>query len=424
MRLDDDVAIDVIDSFGEGNILYTLSSFFIWDENNPVKWNKAHEEIIKRRIHSHLHKRNLKSSKVDSILKLIKTKIFSESVEFDRVKESVNVLNGKLSFVDGEFKLLPHDKSDFNLTVLPITYDPTARAPKFEQFLREIFLSDPDMMQKISCVLQAIGYSLIRSTKQEKFFILVGDGANGKSVLLHVLEKLIGTENVSAVSLPEFRNKFQRAHLFGKLVNIITETSEGSELPDAEIKSITSGERITVENKFAHPFDFKPYCKLWFATNHLPYSKDHSSAISRRAIILTFNRKFEEHEQNKSLKFELENELPGILNLALEALKGLMGFGQFTVPASTREIVEEWKRYTDQVLQFVEDKCEFGTSEDFKIESSKIFKDYKQWATENGIARHVNHNNLTTRLKRFGVTTAKSTGGKRYLYGIKLKDTY
>ncbi len=298
---------------------------------------------------------------------------------------------------------------------------PLAKAPKFESYLEEIFINDSDKIEKIACLLQAIGYSLITITIFEKFIILVGDGANGKSVLLYILGKLLGSENVSNVSLNEFRNKFQRAYLFGKLVNIITETSEGSELPDAEIKSITSGEIMTVENKFGHPFELIPYCKLWFATNHLPYSKDHSSATARRAIILTFNRKFEEHEQNKNLKFELEQELEGILNLALNGLKGLLLNQEFTIPSSTKGIVDEWKRNSDQIQQFVEDRCLIDISADFKVESREIYYAYREWAIDTGIFKLVNKNGLTTRLKKFGITTDRSSGGTRCLLGIKLK---
>jgi len=47
--------------------------------------------------------------------------------------------------------------------------------------------------------LQMMGYSLMSHCKYEKFVFLLGSGANGKSVLLAVLEALCGVKNTAAV---------------------------------------------------------------------------------------------------------------------------------------------------------------------------------------------------------------------------------
>lgn len=91
------------------------------------------------------------------------------------------------------------------------------------------------------------------------------------------------------------------------------------------------------------------------------------------------------------------------------------------LPQSTKDIKAEWDRQTDPVLQFVEDKCEL--SPEHNIESGKMYQAYKLWVQDTG-TRCVSQNNLTARLKKFAVTSAKSTGGKRYLHGIRLKESY
>jgi putative DNA primase/helicase len=48
-----------------------------------------------------------------------------------------------------------------------------------------------------------------------------------------------------------------------------------------------------VEHKFKNPFTMRPFATCWFGTNHMPHTRDHSNAIFRRAMILTFNRTFE-----------------------------------------------------------------------------------------------------------------------------------
>ena len=48
-------------------------------------------------------------------------------------------------------------------------------------------------------------------------------------MLLKVLTALLGYRNVSAVCPSQFDNRFQRAHLHGKLANIISELAEKSQ---------------------------------------------------------------------------------------------------------------------------------------------------------------------------------------------------
>lgn len=89
-------------------------------------------------------------------------------------------------------------------------------------------------------------------------------------------------QNVCAVQPSQFENRFQRAHLAGKLANLIPEIAEGAEIADAELKAITSGELMTAEYKFVAPFDFRPFCTCWFGTNHMPHTRDFSEALFRR----------------------------------------------------------------------------------------------------------------------------------------------
>jgi P4 family phage/plasmid primase-like protien len=209
---------------------------------------------------------------VESVLDITKTEIFMANHQFDVDTHAINCLNGELHFRKGAWHLEPHDKQNYRTTQIPILYTPEASAPRFEQFLDEVFQVDEDAEEKKVVVCELLGYSLLTSCEFEKFVILLGNGANGKSVLLHIVEQLVGTSHVSAVQPSQFDNRFQRAHLFGKLVNIVTEIAEGAEIADAALKAIVSGERTTAEHKHKNPFDFHPFSTCWFGT-HIPRVK-------------------------------------------------------------------------------------------------------------------------------------------------------
>ncbi|MBC7785868.1 MAG: hypothetical protein H7Z18_00020 [Methylophilaceae bacterium] len=415
----------IIQEFGSLNILYAQLSFWKWDPTGL--WRQIDDRELKVIAHEIIRSTGGQVSRnlVDGVIDLIKTEVHVNDTGLfnQQVGTFVNTKNCTLVLEDCEWKPRPPRREDYITVQLPIAYDPEAKCPRFLQFMDEIFDGDTDKEAKISCVLQAIGYSLTTDTKYEKFILLIGSGANGKSVLLSVLESLVGSKLVSAVQPSQFDNRFQRAHLAGKLINIVTEIAEGAEIADAQLKAIVSGELTTAEHKLKPPFDFNPYATCWFGTNHMPHTRDFSEALFRRAIILKFNNKFNEESAkcDPDLKEKLKQELPGILNTALNAYALLGLIGGFTTPKESKEAAKEWRLESDQVAQFFEDKCMFQSHS--LVESSEIYMKYKSWANSAGINRIMGRKGFTDRLVRLGATLVRGTGGKRMIAGVSMQIT-
>lgn len=355
---------------------------------------------------------------MDSVTDLFRTEVFKPHHRFDiGSSECVNTLNGELVLTGEQWELMPHDREHYRTTQIPVEYDPRAQAPKFITFLSEVFKGDPDAGDKATALLEMIGYTLMAHCRHEKFIILVGSGANGKSVFLSLLEALAGTENVAGVQPSQFDRSFQRAHLHGKLANIVTEIKQGEMIDDASLKGIVSGEPTSVEHKFKDPFVMRPFSTCWFGTNHMPHTRDFSDALFRRALVVEFNNKFKPELGNcdPQLKDKLMEELPGILSLALDAYAGALQVG-FTMPESCQHARDQWRLEADQVAQFVEAECEPDPLE--RMEPQKLFNAYRAWAQENGIHRQLTQKSFSDRLKALGYDTRKSNG-KRYTAGLK-----
>lgn len=411
-------ALDVLQAFGSQNLIHAMTSLWHWDDSGV--WVQIDEREVKKVIHR-VTSANPKVTKnfIASILDIVKTEATIKDSVFDRHDDMViNCQGGELYLTDGCWTLKPARRESYMTVQLPVAHDANADAPRFRQFLQEIFAGDVDAQQKAQAVLEMMGYSMLRSCAFERFIILIGSGANGKSVLLKVLTALLGYRNVTAVCPSQFDNRFQRAHLHGKLANIISELNEGGELADATLKAVVSGEIITAEHKHKPPFEFRPYCTCWFGTNHMPQTRDFSDAIYRRAIILTFNHKFEGAACDPHLSDKLLGELPGIFNMALEAIAGVVARNGFTDPPSSLEAKRHWQMESDQVAQFLEECCELVKHYDSI--SHDIYACYQLWAKEAGSARPLNRKNFTGRLRRFGVEPYKGAGGKRMLHGIRL----
>ena len=272
------------------------------------------------------------------------------------------------------------------------------------------------MLDKIKCVLELMGYTIMSHARHELFVMLIGPGANGKSVLLAVLEGLAGVDNVAGVQPANFSRTFQRGHLHQKLANIVTELKQGEVIADAELKAITSGEPSTVEHKFGDPFVMRPFATCWFGTNHMPHTRDFSEALFRRAVILQFNRTFAKHEQDPQLKDKLLAELPGILNLSLTAYARALNSG-FTTPSSSHAAKQEWRLEADQVAQFVDDVC--TRDAEARSTATNVFEAYRNWALDNGIKQTMSQKGLRERLTRLGFGFHKDRTA-RYVTGLRV----
>lgn len=412
--------LDIAEGLDSGeNLVFSLQRFWKFEEKEGV-WVDLPDEAVKRALQIVCRENGLpvKDNRIRGAFGAAKARFFRQ-VAFDRTdRRSIPAANGILRCEKGQWTLNPYRREDYRRVRLPVVYDPQAKCPRFDQFLKEVFEGTPDSHERGRLVLEFLGLSLTATTEFEKALMLVGSGGNGKSVLVRVLESMAGSRNRSAVQLKQLENRFQRAHLDGKIVNIMTELSEGAELPDAEVKAIISGEPITAEHKLRPPFEFFPIAKLWLLTNHLPGSRDLSDGLFRRFSILTFPNRFDDKPtRDTSLSEKLAAESSGILNYCLQALAGVYERGALTEPKSSREAVDAWRRDTDQVAAFIDEAMilEPGAS----ISSKEAYESYQGWAKESGIRRLLGRKNFTQRLANMGVDAAKGTGGTRLLYGIR-----
>lgn len=397
-----DLARAVIERIGPQNIVVDGAGFWQWRDKGV--WQLQEEAVLKQAIQYVLEEQGERviANTVSGVSTTLRSYAFQRDHRFDIGNpETINCLNGQLEldWLGGE--LVPHNREDYRTTQIPVVYDHSAKAPMFMQFLDDVFRDDEDKEAKKKSLLELIGYTLTSHARHEKFAILIGSGANGKSVLLSVLEALCGHENVAGVQPSNFDNKFQRAHLHGKLANIVTELRQGETIADAELKAITSGEPATVEHKHQTPFVMRPFSTCWFGTNHMPHTRDFSPALFRRAIILRFGRTFATHEQDPNLKDKLMTELPGILNEAIWAYEqAVLGGNGFTEAPSSVEEKKAWRLEADQVAGFV-DECCFREPNGV-VPIGELFTLYEEWAKGSGIKLTLNKKNFRSRLDNLG----------------------
>lgn len=333
-----------------------------------------------------------------------------------------NILNFKNGLLDIQnYTLYAHTPDYLSTSQIPVIYAHGASCPRWLQFVQEVTCDDLDQMKLLQ---QIAGYSLTTDTNFAKAFIFYGMGANGKSMFTRMLGKIVGRDSVSTLNLSTITRQFGVTGLIGKKVNFIDEIS-GNYFESNVIKGLISGERMSAEVKYRpEPLEFTPSVKLIFSVNELPKINDTTPGLYRRFIIVPFDRSFES-KPDLQLEEKLTNELPGILNWAVEGLKLLREQGRFNETERNFEAMRMFKTDNSPVVEFITayyEAAPAGHEKSYGIPVSDLYAQYRGYCIDHGykpkalanFSREIAHN----RMDGYGITVQVESG-RKILYGIR-----
>ena len=288
--------------------------------------------------------------KTAELLHMIRSITRTPHNEYDKDANILNVNNGLLNIKTG--KLKQHTANYPSKKQLQVQYDPKEKCPRWKQFIKEITgnEADPLLLQELS------GYTLLNHHKHQIAAILLGSGANGKSVFLSITEYILGEQNVCSIPVQDInKNRFAKARLYGKMANLVTELPDTKLMSTGVFKKITGGDLIDAEIKLQQEsLKFRSTAVNIFATNTLFQTDDVSRGFFRRWLIILFPNNFED-TANIHLEEELREESSGILNWMIEGANRLESRGRFVKNQTTKDIELEWIRETNPALSFIHD---------------------------------------------------------------------
>lgn len=378
---------------------------FIKDNDSKsklIKWAKDSESMARRSamINTAMHLKPLETT-VD---------------DYDQNHLLAGVKNGTLDLMSGGFT--ESIREDYISMQFNVEYDPSATAPRWEQFLDEIFAGDKEL---ISWIQRAVGYSLTGDISEQVMFILYGGGANGKSVFLEVLTNLLGDYAANTPFSTFEMNKRNEATndlaaLRGKRFITAIETNEDRRLDEARVKSVTGGDRITCRFLYGEYFTYRPSFKIWMAVNHKPLIKGTDRGIWRRICLIPFTQNFE-GKADKELTSKLRAELSGILNWALAGLKDWkqQGIGR----AKAIELASDEYRKESDLLQQWLNEC-ITTNSNEKIGCTDAYNSFKEWSKSRGYPVF-SMNSFSRAMTEKGYKS-KPNGKRREYVGLKLDE--
>lgn len=311
----------------------------------------------------------------------------AEAADFDSDPYLFNVKNGTVNLKTGELR--PHKQSDLIMHQSHVAFDAAATCPIWDAFIDQTYGGSAEL---ISFVQRAVGYTLTGITSEQCFFILHGEGSNGKSTILKVLLQLFGSGYGRSTAFETFLASKPSAQgaprpdlvrLAGARLVTAVEPPQGSRFSEAVIKSITGGDPIVARNLFFGEIEFTPALKLWFSVNHRPRVSDTSHAMWRRIREIPHDHVIADDKQDKKLFWKLLAELPGILNWAIRGCLEWQVFG-LPVSKSVEEATAEYKDEEDVVGNFLAECTEKDPIGVACAGATALYGAYRAWATESG----------------------------------------
>ena len=327
----------------------------------------------------------------------------------------VEWINFKNGFFDPVTKkMIPHDPKYRAVNQIPHVYDPDRgiRGSMVQEWL--MFICDTP--EDIEMLCQFSGLCLTRDTRQQKFLILNGEGGTGKSTVIRMIEKMIGTENTSNISLNQLTQRFQAFGLMGKLLNSCADL-EIDALSDTSILKKALGEdTFSAEAKGKDQISVRNYAKLLFSTNQLPIVKsEQTNGFYRRLLILTMDRVPE--KKDPEFFDRLSAEIDDFIRISVTALEKLYRNGRITESAGSIEAVNRLRCDSDTVQAFLTEKVE--KIPDGRIKKADLYREYENFCQDME-RQSLTKQNFYRSMKTKGFGEIK-TNGTEFFRGLEYK---
>jgi len=289
--------------------VFPWGRWYIWDDERWVRDQEGTLELraieIARSIHNEAREavgkaeqealsrwaiQSQNKAKIDNMVSLARSYLAAAPDDFDAEPWLLCVKNGTIN-LKGE-SLGQFDRNHLITKQGGVVYDRWAKCPGWLAFLKRAMGGDQEM---VAFLKRTVGYMLTSDTSEQCFFILCGEGANGKSTFIEVIRGLLGdyarpTEFKTLIDGNRgdgVRNDI--AALCGLRLVTSVEANPSRRFDEALIKQLTGGDKITARLLYQEFFDFHPTFKLMLAVNQRPEIRGVDEGMWRRVRLIPFD---------------------------------------------------------------------------------------------------------------------------------------
>ena len=330
-------------------------------------------------------------------------------------------------------KLLNFSPDYFFIYKHPVFFDKEAQCPLVQKFLGEIVANGHDA----EILIDIAALCLYRERVTPHFYVLVGNGRNGKSLYLNIVKELLGKQRIVSINPQALaEDVFAPAQLYNKHANLGADIPGGLIKDVAIVKSATGGDTINVQRKGVDREEREVYCEFIWASNDPPRINEDTRAIWERLVVIVFPFTFIEKPQGtekqaiKGLDRQLieATELSGFLNLLLVRLPQLIKKRSLSSVVSAEATRKQYRILSDTPAVFAEECCEEVEYEPYNQPvpssgytlASEAYRSYRDWCKNEIGTTPVSPNRFGRSMEKLGFEHGKDQQQHSYR-GLKLK---
>ncbi len=377
-------AWDTLDIGSESQLLFSMAQDLIdywsslWTNGQIAFFNHdknrydTNEMILKSYLQEKYKYENISTTKIEEVLKQVNIQLQTKSIYWrERDGEYILCKDKLISVLKNDIK--PNTRTIYTDIYYPYEIMTKEEFENFngraKSFMEEISCYDPVKNPDILKIIwECIGCMLAPTKPFAKIFIWYGSGANGKSLLLKLVKKIMG-ELMTHSNILTINDKFALENVVNGVANITDDVGITTLKETGILKSLIDGGSIEVPRKYKKSIWWKPNSQFVICCNEIPKINDTSFAMTRRIAFIPFEMHLEKDKIDVKLESKLLNDI--------DNLRYIMTGGIFAYrDAIERNHLTEIPKQKDLINDFLdENKSCIDLFYDFLIEQNGSLDD-------------------------------------------------
>lgn len=328
------------------------------------------------------------AAKMSAMSSHLKSIVGGRSI-FKKRRGLIHLRNGMLDLMavdpeDPALRLLPFSPDYYSRNQIPVTFDPEATCPTFENDLlaRGLNADDVKLMQRWG------GLLLLQENIFQKMMILTGTAGAGKSTVISVFQKMVGQDNCAQLRTEQLLERFEMAAFIGKSTLI------GADVPGSflmqrgayKLKQLTGGDFFQAEIKTARDLvTLKGDYNVGITCNsRLRINMDSDAgAWDRRLLIIRYEAPPPEKKIPNFDDWLIEHEGPGILNWMIEGALEVLHAGKFEMTDGQKSTVTDLLEESDSIRSFLR-RCVVPGAKSNDVTTDELIESYHAFCDDRG----------------------------------------
>jgi putative DNA primase/helicase len=427
--------------------------YYVWDENTLLWKIKKISELkntdLKRVIEKSydVYRNLIEKIEEDSIPDLLKaldnSKIKSlknvrdielryiEEINDEDFKNHINPRNSLATkggeIVDLKTKLCrKRNINDYWTQETDTKYNPNANSDLLNKVINEIFVFDEETKKYYFRIL---GSAITGLCLEGKIYILYGKSDAGKSILINLLNQVLGHDFSTIINKNILLNKKQNetgvdpfVHVLANLlIGIINETDDDDYINPSKTKVIASNEPLAYRLLFSNKIELlESKHTILLTTNNIPQLDETTEAMWKRLELIPFTAKFKDKPAPNKNEFKIDPKLKHKLNnddVKESLLKIIIdnaylynkeGMGE--KPEKIKKALEDYKIENDPIKSFLDEYVIITDDPKDYIKATELYQIFK----DTNLTK-ISQRTFNSRTSEFLGKSVKKGGSYRYL---------